>query len=133
MSSGDSKVAIILNKLGYTNTLRITSTLQGSIWKATKQIVGANNVIISLNIVVKITNIHLHANSKSTVINRKQYKIDENILNEITILKYLTHDNIAPKSIIKYIDCFRRYFLYFCILALQPNPLYIDIYTILQL
>ena len=107
-SGGDSHVPLVLTRLGYNNPSRITSTLQGSIWKANKQIIGANNVILSCSIVAKITNIQLHSNS-TTMINRKQYKIDENILNEITILKYLTQDNVSPKSIIKYVDCFRRY------------------------
>ena len=108
MASDDwSHIVSTLTKLGYINPLRIAKSLQGSIWRATKQIQCANNSIISLSIVVKITNIHLHSNS-TAMINNRQYKIDENILNEITILKYLTQDNVSPKSIIKYIDCFRR-------------------------
>ena len=98
----DSKVESMMNKAGYVNPSKIATTLQGSIWRA-QQLQNATND----NIVAKITNIYLHSQSVM-IINDKQYKVDENILSEIAILKYLTKDKKCPNSIIKYVNAFQR-------------------------
>ena len=112
-STLDSDAATLLTRLGYHNPVRVTRTIQGSIWKCSKQIVGANNSVISSKRVIKITK----EQNISTTSNDKHNKINENILNEISILKYLTQDNTESTTIVKYIDFFRRYSeLHFCIL-----------------
>lgn len=103
-SSNDSQVVKLLTGLGYSNLIRVTSTLQGSIWRARRQILHANNSSIFSKRVIKITKDH-----NNPIINDKHHKIHEDTLNEISILKYLTQNSTAPTSIIKYIDCFRRY------------------------
>ena len=91
----DSKVASMMSKVGYMNLSKITSSLQGSIWRASKQLyIGSNEAIF--DVVAKITNIYLHSKSMM-IVNDKQYKVNENILSEIAILQYhLRHIQLRP-------------------------------------
>lgn len=76
-------------------------TLQkGTIWRSLKHSTNKN-------VVIKITNIKLHSKS-SIIIDGVQYKVNENILMEKAILKYLSKDKQCPKSMVKYIDSFKR-------------------------
>ena len=43
------------------------------------------------------------------VIDGDEHKIDENIIKEKEILKYLSYDKNLPSSIIKYIDFYQRF------------------------
>lgn len=93
----DSHEANILTKSGFNNPSKVANTPEGSIWKAQQPIVDNNNdfLISAKKRVIKIS------------------KINQDALKEVSIFKYLTKDNIAPNSIIKYIDCLQRYL--FCI------------------
>lgn len=71
----------------------------GSIWRSYHKLLGRT--------VIKSTNKALHSN-KIVIKNGIKYAVDENILNENSILKYLTSDNLSPPSIIKYYDSFQR-------------------------
>ena len=104
--STDSNVESTMNKAGYINLSMLARTLQGSIWRAQQVETGTNNGIFH-NVVAKATNIYLHSQSMM-VINGKEYKINENILNEMAILEYLSKTKRCPNSIIKYIDSFQR-------------------------
>lgn len=82
-----------------------TNTFAGSIWRSLKE--------SSLEkVVVKVTNSDLHSKS-IVIVNGIQHKVNENILMEKAILKYLTYDPKkqhppCPKSIIKYVAAFKR-------------------------
>ena len=41
------------------------------------------------------------------IIGAKQYKVNEDVLKEIAILKYLMDDQNCPKSIVKYVESFK--------------------------
>ena len=83
-----------LNELGFQGLKKVTNTLDGSIWKSSQQMVKRNNnvVIIKSNKVIKI----------STIYKNNSDQINNNALEEIAIFKYLTENNMAPKSIVKY-------------------------------
>eukprot|EP01083_Nonionella_stella_P063555 165125_1 len=88
-----------LNNAGFTNLTKISDTLQGNLYKALKTSTNEN-------IVIKITNKHLHENSIA-IINNTKYTIKENILLEASILKHITTQQDAPKSIIKFHNFFQ--------------------------
>ena len=73
----------------------ITGSIYRSIHKSAKK-----------NVVIKATNINLHSQSVA-IIDAKHYKVNENILKEIAILKHLTDDQNCPKSIVKYVESFK--------------------------
>merc|ERR1719464_182705 len=90
-----------LKEAGFGEPVCISSTLQGSIYKT------------SNNSVVKITNRCLHKHSLG-IVNNRIHNLKENILREATILKCLTMQRNAPKSIIKYrnfLACETNYYL----------------------
>eukprot|EP01084_Bolivina_argentea_P193317 331675_1 len=88
----------------YIPITKITQTLQGSIWKVNKN----ENTYI-----VKVTNKLLHK-KHSTNLNGKQIHISENIIQEATILKYLTYN--SPKSL--------KYFTNLDLLVMQYSNIY---------
>ena len=56
-----------------------------------------------------MTSKKLHSDSIG-IVNGKKYHIDENIVKEMSIQKYLTEtDDNCPKSIVKFRRCFERY------------------------
>ena len=91
----------ILDQSGYTLTSKISDTMQGRMWRAL-------NKRTNENVVIKVTSIELHSKSIG-IVNGKEYKVNENIMNETSILKYLTKDKKSIKSIVKYMDSFKRY------------------------
>ena len=73
----------------------------GSIWQALYQ--SSNQQII-----IKAINKELTA-KQMIIVDGMKYRVYENIINEKTILKYLSKDKNCPSSIIKYVDYFKRY------------------------
>ena len=57
--------------------------------------------------VIKATNKGLHRKNL-VVLNGVEYRVQENILRETSILKYLSNDKRCPQSLTKYLDCFQR-------------------------
>eukprot|EP01084_Bolivina_argentea_P098629 177240_1 len=88
----------ILNTIGLTGT-KITQTLQGSIWRVSNKKSSLLNTPETA--ILKITSQHLHQQSTATVCGKK-YKVDENIITEQNILKYLTQQIDCPDTIVKY-------------------------------
>eukprot|EP01084_Bolivina_argentea_P080926 146556_1 len=91
-------------KPGYIFKTKICSTLQGEIWQCIQQ--NTNK-----KVVIKKTDLNLHQNG-IIYLNGQEIKVQENILTEKSILKYLSDDIKCPKSIVKYIDSFKsnRYY-----------------------
>ena len=87
----------ILQKIGYSKPIKLTDTLQGSIWKARQQSTKEN-------VVIKITNRKL-SNNHQMIFDGIEYRVEENIKQEQAILKYLTFNNKnCVNSIIKFND-----------------------------
>eukprot|EP01084_Bolivina_argentea_P101902 182630_1 len=105
-SKYDQKIIRTLHKVGYDVATKLTNTLQGSIWRA------SNNNETS---VIKVTNIFMHKH-KLAIINGKQHTIQEDILLEKSILKYITQFKNCPKSIVKYKRFFRTNTDYFLVM-----------------
>eukprot|EP01084_Bolivina_argentea_P158448 276006_1 len=100
-SSTSKKINRVLQKIGLSKIAKITDTLQGSIWRGVSE--GKDKSMS--NSVVKVTDQTLHRQSVS-VINNQRIQINENILVEQSILKFLTQHKSCPPSIVKY----RRFF-----------------------
>eukprot|EP01083_Nonionella_stella_P173586 599267_1 len=81
---------------GYTFPTRISKALQGSIWESTK---GGQSMVIK-TISKDLYHKRIAYSSNSVAIH-----IQEDIIKETAILKYLTENN-APSSVVKFIDFF---------------------------
>jgi len=92
-----SPILSLYDKTGYKVTTKIASTLQGSIYKA---INSSKNECI-----VKRTSVRLHNKGVGRV-NGKLYKINENIVNEASIMKYLNFKKPkgSRKCMVQFID-----------------------------
>eukprot|EP01084_Bolivina_argentea_P229812 387785_1 len=108
--NSDVLIESVLNKAGFVNVSKISNTLQGGIWEGKK-------FTEKETIIIKVTNKFLHKHSLSIETCNKTYIIDENILQEMKILKYLTKQNDTPKSIIKYKDFFKSHYNYYLVLS----------------
>eukprot|EP01084_Bolivina_argentea_P290157 498346_1 len=89
---------------GYFLQNKIAKTLQGGIYGG----ISLNRGNFNNEIVVKITNKQLHL-SRMTLLNGNKIQIEENIISEMQILKYLTINGIncnLNKYITPYIDFF---------------------------
>eukprot|EP01083_Nonionella_stella_P254294 873983_1 len=92
----ENELKSVLNDAGFIQIQHVANTLQGAIYKALQ-------ISTDTKVIIKATQKFLHNNS-STIINNKLYKISENILQESIMLKTVTKDKSAPKSIVKFID-----------------------------
>eukprot|EP01083_Nonionella_stella_P186702 684304_1 len=104
-------VESVLEQQGYNPLLTVAKTLQGSIWKvsARKQ---KNQLHDDDTYIVKVTNKSLH-DQQIAYVDGKSYSIQENIVKEVSILKYLSSSD-APPQLVGYSDHFwdaRNYFL----------------------
>ena len=82
-SKNERNILAVLEQAGYCNSSKITDTLQGSIWASfTKK--NENESVI-----IKVTSRKLHKESM-IIYDGKKYNVDENIIKEKEILKYLT-------------------------------------------
>eukprot|EP01084_Bolivina_argentea_P207320 353738_1 len=99
-SNNNQKINHVLTKLGFESGTQIAKTLQGEIWRATypNQLVTSKTPQTA---VIKITNKMLHKHSNA-VVNGKIYQVQENILKEQSILKYLSAQKNCPSSIVKF-------------------------------
>eukprot|EP01083_Nonionella_stella_P291748 992490_1 len=88
----------VLRKTGFSNVSKITSTLQGTIWSATTYDLQS--------VVIKTTSKYLHDKSMSSI-NGQTSHVQEDILLEQSILKYVTQQQDCPKSIVKFQDFFQ--------------------------
>jgi len=96
-------VTHVFKKMGFVSASKIGDTLQGSIWRASKR---SKYSAKGQKAVIKITNRFLHKHSV-TFIKGKPHRINENILLEQSILKYLTENEKCPKSIVKFQQFFK--------------------------
>eukprot|EP01084_Bolivina_argentea_P318825 553011_1 len=112
------KIQRILTKIGLTNTTQIAQTLQGTIWRASQI---HNNT--TTNVVVKVTDINLHKQGV-TLVNGRMFKVQEDILNEQSILKYLTQFEDCPSSIVKFRRFFQTSTHYYLIMSDGGNSLF---------
>eukprot|EP01083_Nonionella_stella_P000557 1581_1 len=83
------------------NPVKISDTLQGSIWRASTTNNGS--------VVVKLTDENQHYNSISISNNTIYRNIKENIVSEQTILKHLSQQTNAHQYITKFIRFFKLY------------------------
>eukprot|EP01084_Bolivina_argentea_P235050 395646_1 len=104
----ENKLKCIFKECGYINNRMIAKTLQGSIWRSTNQITKKSTVI-------KVAIKKLHKQSVA-VIDGKRYNIQENMSKEKRILKTVSMDENAPKSIIKYYDAFKSNLHYYLVM-----------------
>ena len=100
-SKNERNILAVLEQAGYdiNNTSKITDTLQGSIWSSFTKTNEKNESVI-----IKVTSRKLHKESM-IIYDGKKYNVDENIIKEKEILKYLTKDNNN-----KYIVSYRNFF-----------------------
>ena len=104
-SKHDRRIIRVLNKVGLVEAKKVTETLQGSIWRATSQSQSSLGCRETESVVIKVTNQYLQKNSLAQIGNQ-QIPVQEDILLESSILKFLTENEKCPKSIVK----FRRFF-----------------------
>jgi len=103
-SSKYSPTASVFMRTGYKVTTKIATTMQGSVYNAVN--------MDGQRCVLKRTSVRLH-NMGVACINKKLYKVKENIVNEAAIMEYLTSLN-PPAGLTKLIDFFcdgKNYFL----------------------
>eukprot|EP01083_Nonionella_stella_P218818 784324_1 len=96
-----------LSKAGYINVTKLADSLQGGVYKALKKSLNAP-------VVIKMTNKMLHKRQIALLQGKQYYNIQENILQEASILKYLTQQKDLPKSIVKFsnfLTCNNYYYL----------------------
>ena len=87
----------VLKSAGFDTINKITDTLQGSIWRGSYQTLDGKTDSVA----IKVTNKYLQQHSLA-IFDNKSTSVQENILYEAAILKYLTDDDKCPQSIIKY-------------------------------
>eukprot|EP01083_Nonionella_stella_P005369 15500_1 len=106
MSTNDEAIISTMKSAGYDKCVKISTTLQGSIWRAIQTSSGQK-------VVIKVTDRNLHK-QQMVVLNGHKIKVHENIKKEGAILKYLAEDASCPRSVIKRLGAFksnRHYFL----------------------
>lgn len=117
--ANENRLKGLLQKSGYENAVKLTDSLQGSIWRAM-------NKTTKDSVVIKATQKNLHQHG-IVIINGMPVDVEEDIIKETAILKYLTefefeseseqnHDKqtkkAIPNSFVKYIDSFQTYAIY---------------------
>ena len=108
ITSTASEIFRVFKKIGLFQGKKITDTLQGSIWRALT--CTTNGVGKMKSVVIKRTNQTLFDQS-CAVIQSKIFSVQENILMEKSILKYLTQSGDCPNSIVKF-QCFFKTYVY---------------------
>eukprot|EP01083_Nonionella_stella_P015107 42269_1 len=86
------------------NPIKISDTLQGSIWRA--------STTDNSTVVVKVTDRSQYTNSTATFNNKVYHNIKEDIVLEQSILKHLTQREDCPESLTKFIAFFETDDLY---------------------
>mmetsp|Transcript_15629 Transcript_15629/g.23876 ORF Transcript_15629/g.23876 Transcript_15629/m.23876 type:complete len:364 (-) Transcript_15629:1258-2349(-) len=83
-TKNERNIMAVLEQAGYSNAQKLTETLQGSIWTSYSTKTAKNKAVI-----VKVTSRKLHKESM-IIYEGKKYNVEENIIKEKEILKYLT-------------------------------------------
>jgi len=106
-SKNDRNILAVLQQAGYCSNQKKTDTLQGSIWSSRSQNNGSS-------VIIKVTSRKLHKESV-IIYDGKKYNVDENIIKEKDILKYLSSKKRKQcDHIVQYLDFFKsnsRYYL----------------------
>ena len=106
----EKRLKRLLHNSGYINPIKLADSLQGSVWRAIDK-------SMDRTVVIKATKKNLHENG-IVLINGVRIDVEENIIKESSILKYLTESKYGqdkyqqkacPKSFVKYIDFFQTY------------------------
>ena len=85
---------------------KISNTLQGSIYRG---YIESNRG--SKSVVIKVANQYLQQKGLA-IHNNEVIKVQEDIVHEAGILKYLSDDDECPRSIVKYHQFYKSYVLY---------------------
>eukprot|EP01084_Bolivina_argentea_P007324 13760_1 len=95
----NEEILSTIKQIGFDHTtaIKITNTLQGTVWKANR--INKSNKTKSS--VIKVTNKFLYQNS-AAIIDNKLYRVSEDIISEKDILKYLSQDKNCPDSIVQF-------------------------------
>eukprot|EP00484_Ammonia_sp_Unknown_P020477 CAMPEP_0197045560 /NCGR_PEP_ID=MMETSP1384-20130603/21393_1 /TAXON_ID=29189 /ORGANISM="Ammonia sp." /LENGTH=341 /DNA_ID=CAMNT_0042477187 /DNA_START=57 /DNA_END=1079 /DNA_ORIENTATION=- len=104
-----SKTVSVLESAGYTDVEKIANTLQGSIWSAVHK--SSKKAVA-----VKVTKRSLHEHGV-VIVNNVQYRVDENILREKAILKYLSKGGQRADCIVQYVDSFKTNLHYYLVMS----------------
>ena len=114
----EKRLKRLLHNSGYINPIKLADSLQGSIWRALNQDMDGT-------VVIKVTKKNLHERG-IVIVNGSRIDVEENIIKETSILKYLTechgygkdkecddeseHKSCSDSnSFVKYIDSFQTY------------------------
>eukprot|EP01083_Nonionella_stella_P080408 220997_1 len=89
----EEEILPVFKQINLHKPVKITDTLQGSVWRA---FTPDNNPLI-----VKITDRTLHERQRA-IIDNEEYKVNENILAEQRILKHLSQQPDCLHSIVQY-------------------------------
>lgn len=92
---------------GYENVSKIVNTMQG-------MVVSADHIPSDTKVVIKITSRRLHDRG-AAIINGVEYLVDENILAERSVIRYLSDKDKCPPSIVKYVDFFKSQSNYYLV------------------
>lgn len=76
----------------------------GSVWRA-------QHPTTQKTVILKVANRAMHSQSIINI-NGHQLVMNENIIDEAQIMKYLSSNKYCPASIIRYIDLFQRYYIH---------------------
>ena len=118
----EKRLKRLLHNSGYINPIKLADSLQGSIWRALNQDMDGT-------VVIKVTKKNLHERG-IVIVNGSRIDVEENIIKETSILKYLTESDgytkekcnkleleskescSDSKTFVKYIDSFQTYVCY---------------------
>eukprot|EP00483_Globobulimina_turgida_P007858 UN07873 len=118
-SKNERNILAVLEQAGYSSNKKLTDTLQGSIWSSLTR-------KRQKPVIIKITSRKLHAESM-IIYDGKKYNVDENIIKEKEILKYLTKDTHNPaehKNIVGYYDFFKSNTNYYFVMEYGGHMLF---------
>lgn len=104
MKSSAYDLEQILSARGYQIESKIATTLQGVIYKANKQHKADEQPLRGQPVVIKVTEKKWYTKGVAFV-NGKEIPIRENIMDEIQILRWLTHHQ-PPAAMTRYVDHF---------------------------
>eukprot|EP01083_Nonionella_stella_P040095 109017_1 len=116
----DEGMLSILQKIGFTHPQQITDTLQGSIYRAYLPHNGKRGKTV----VIKVTDRYLHKHSVSRCIDGGVYKVNEDIVLEQSIVKYLTECDDCPDTFAKFIRFFQTNTDYFYVMEDGGQSMY---------
>eukprot|EP01083_Nonionella_stella_P089302 249146_1 len=116
-SKHDKQVSRVLRKVGLVSATKLTNTIQGSIWRA------SSSDARDKTSVTKVTSRYLHDKSIS-VVNNTTYAVNEDILLEQSILKFLTQNQNCPKSIVQFEYFFKTNSDYYLVMEDGGVPLF---------